>query len=127
MEEGDKQPTGLEKMVEKAKVIMKGGRITRIDRSTYQVIGDHGIYIVVKGVDGNYHCGCQGYMTRGFCSHALAVNLIEQRPRPRRRIFAQAAPEEPTERSGEKTEESEEAGQEPQEIESGGEGKAEEL
>ena len=85
LEQDNKQPTGLEKMVEKAKVMLKTGRVTRIDRSTYQVVGDHGIYIVVKGVDGNYHCGCQGYMTRGFCSHALSINMLEERAKSRRR------------------------------------------
>lgn len=84
-QEQPKQPSGLEKMVEKAKMISKSSRITRIDHSTFQVVGDHGIYIVIRGVDGLFHCGCQGFLTRGFCSHALAVNLLEERRRSRHR------------------------------------------
>jgi hypothetical protein len=84
--EQEKQPSGLEKMVEKAKVISRSSRVTRIDHNTFQVVGDHGIYIVIRGVDGLFHCGCQGFLTRGFCSHALAVNMLvgRRRPRPRR-------------------------------------------
>ncbi len=120
LEQNDKQPTGLEKMVEKAKIMLRSGRITRIDRSTFQVIGDHGIYIVVRGVDGNYHCGCQGYMTRGFCSHALSVNLLEQRTKSRRRMPIQPRPEEPTEEAMAETEENEEAEVETEESEETG-------
>jgi len=77
------RPSGLERMVEKAKVISRSSRITKIDYNTYQVVGDHGIYIVIRGVDGLFHCGCQGSLTRGFCSHALAVNMLEGRRRSR--------------------------------------------
>jgi hypothetical protein len=70
---------GIEKMVEKAKQMIREGRVKRLDRFTYQVVGDHGTYIVIKGTDGAYHCGCQGFTTRGFCSHALAVYLIEKK------------------------------------------------
>lgn len=66
-------------MVEKAKQMIKEGRVTRIDRFTYQVVGDHGTYVVIKGTDGTYHCGCQGFTTRGFCSHALAVYLVDKK------------------------------------------------
>ena len=83
--EQEKQPSGLEKMVEKAKVISRSSRVTRIDHNTFQVVGDHGIYIVIRGVDGFFHCGCQGFLTRGFCSHALAVNMLVGRRRPRPR------------------------------------------
>lgn len=77
----EKGPKGIEKMVKKAKQMIREGRVTRIDRSTYQVVGDHGTYMVIKGADGSYHCGCQGFVTRGFCSHALAVYLLENRKR----------------------------------------------
>jgi hypothetical protein len=81
----EKQPTGIEKMVEKAKMISRSSRITRVDHNTFQVVGDHGIYIVIRGVDGLFHCGCQGFLTRGFCSHALAVNMFVGRRRPHSR------------------------------------------
>jgi len=79
----ERQPTGIEKMVEKAKLMSRSSRITKIDHNTFQVVGDHGIYIVIRGVDGLFHCGCQGYLTRGFCSHALAVNMLVGRRRTR--------------------------------------------
>jgi len=85
----ERQPTGIEKMVEKAKLMSRSSRITRIDHNTFQVVGDHGIYIVIRGVDGLFHCGCQGYLTRGFCSHALAVNMLVGRRRPRFRRVEQ--------------------------------------
>lgn len=66
-------------MVEKAKQMIREGRVKKVDRFTYQVVGDHGTYIVIKGTDGAYHCGCQGFTTRGFCSHALAVYLVEKK------------------------------------------------
>lgn len=105
-------------MVEKAKVMLKTGRVTRIDRSTYQVVGDHGIYIVVKGVDSNYHCGCQGYMTRGFCSHALSINMLEERAKSRRRQLVSPKQEKPSAESTEslETEEIESAEEESEEI-----------
>jgi len=103
--EQEKQPSGLEKMVEKAKAISRSSRITRIDYSTFQVVGDHGIYIVIKGVDGLFHCGCQGFLTRGFCSHALAVNMLVGRRRPRpRREAPPPEPEEERSEGGEQTE-----------------------
>jgi len=75
--------SGLEKLVVKAKRLIVDKRITRIEPGTFQVIGDHGTYIVVKGVDNAYHCGCQGFLSKGFCSHALAVTLLSGKPRRR--------------------------------------------
>lgn len=102
----ERQPTGIEKMVEKAKLMSRSSRITRIDHNTFQVVGDHGIYIVIRGVDGLFHCGCQGYLTRGFCSHALAVNMVVGRRRPR---FRRA--EQPTEGANEEREDTTEGDQ----------------
>jgi hypothetical protein len=100
--EQGKQPSGLERMVEKAKVISRSSRVTRIDHNTFQVVGDHGIYIVIRGVDGLFHCGCQGFLTRGFCSHALAVNMLvgRRRPRPRREVPSPEPKEEKSEGEG---------------------------
>jgi hypothetical protein len=107
--EQEKQPSGLEKMVEKAKVISRSSRVTRIDHNTFQVVGDHGIYIVIRGVDGLFHCGCQGFLTRGFCSHALAVNMLvgRRRPRPRGEVPSPEPKEEKSE--GEEPTEAEDA------------------
>jgi hypothetical protein len=71
--------SGLEKLVNKAKRLIADKRVVRIEPGTYQVAGDHGTYIVVRGVDNAYHCGCPGYLNKGFCSHALAVTLLTNR------------------------------------------------
>ncbi|MEM2921562.1 MAG: SWIM zinc finger family protein [Candidatus Bathyarchaeia archaeon] len=73
--------SGIEKLVSKAKRLIADKRVVRIEPGTYQVVGDHGTYIVVKGVDNSYHCGCPGYLNKGFCSHALAVTLLANRAR----------------------------------------------
>lgn len=78
--------SGLEKLVIKAKRLIADKRVVRIEPGTYQVAGDHGTYIVVKGVDNTYHCGCPGYLTKGFCSHALAVTLLANRSKRRKKV-----------------------------------------
>jgi hypothetical protein len=95
--------SGLEKLVTKAKRLIVDRRVTRIEYGTFQVVGDHGTYIVVKGADNAYHCGCQGYLNKGFCSHALAVTLLTSRTRTRRGAVIRAEgqqipPEVPIER-----------------------------
>jgi hypothetical protein len=93
--------SGLEKLVVKAQRLISDRRITRIQPGTFQVIGDHGTYIVVKGVDDAYHCGCPGYLSKGFCSHALAVTLLSRKPTLKKREteeYQNIPPEVPIER-----------------------------
>lgn len=78
-EGGEKrEASGIEKLVLKSKAILKGKRISQLDRSSYEVKGDHGVYIVSKDAYGNYNCSCLGYLKRGICSHSLAVRMYER-------------------------------------------------
>lgn len=82
----ERKASGAEKLVLKAKTIIKGKRISQLDISSYEVKGDHGIYVVSKDAYGNYNCSCVGYLKRGICSHSLAVRLYEQNREYRRMI-----------------------------------------
>ncbi|MGQ9596620.1 MAG: hypothetical protein ACUVUS_04400 [Thermoproteota archaeon] len=78
--------SGIEKLVLKAKVIIKDRRISQLDTASYEVKGDHGVYIVSKDAYGNYNCSCLGYLKRRICSHSLAVRLYEQGKEHRRTL-----------------------------------------
>lgn len=82
----EKRASGAEKLVLKAKAIIKDKRISQLDTSSYEVKGDHGVYVVSKDAYGNYNCSCVGYLKRRICSHSLAVRLHEQNREYRRRI-----------------------------------------
>ncbi|MGQ9478971.1 MAG: hypothetical protein ACUVQ0_02980 [Thermoproteota archaeon] len=81
-----KPPSGVEKLVLKAREIIKGKRISQLDTSSYEVKGDHGVYIVSRDAYGNYNCSCLGYLKRRICSHSLAVRLYEQNKEHRRML-----------------------------------------
>lgn len=81
-----KDATGVEKLVLKAKAILKEKRINQLDKSSYEVKGDHGTYIVSRDAYGNYNCSCLGYLKRGMCSHSLAVRMYEQSKEQRRML-----------------------------------------
>lgn len=74
----EKKPSGVEKLVSKAGVIIKEKRISQLDTASYEVKGDHGVYVVSRDAYGNYNCSCLGYLKRRICSHSLAVRLYEQ-------------------------------------------------
>jgi len=84
--EKEKRVSGVEKLVLKAKTIIKDKRISQLDTSSYEVKGDHGVYVVSKDAYGNYNCSCVGYLKRRICSHSLAVRLYEQNREYRRRM-----------------------------------------
>ncbi|MEM1562336.1 MAG: hypothetical protein QXE73_02875 [Candidatus Bathyarchaeia archaeon] len=68
----------LDRMIKKAYELICGRRIERIDEDTFNVIGVHGTYTVVRGVDGSISCSCAGFLTRKRCSHSLAVMMLTQ-------------------------------------------------
>jgi len=75
-------------MVEKARKLLKSGRVERIDEERYNVVGDHGTYTVVQTYDGKITCNCPGFMSKGKCSHSTAVIILTQiskRPRARKK------------------------------------------
>ena len=65
-----------QKVIEKAKRLIKNGQVEQLDNGRYNVIGDHGTYNVVETPNGNMACSCPGYRDKCSCSHSVAVNII---------------------------------------------------
>jgi len=74
----------LGKVVEKAEKLLKNGRVEALGEGKYNVIGDHGTYIVVQNYDGTISCNCLGFLRRRKCSHSLAVLLKTKHSRRKR-------------------------------------------
>ena len=68
----------LDRMIEKAYELVQKKRVERVGEGVYNVIGDHGTYIVARKIDGTLSCTCPGFIRRGRCSHSLAVLLIHK-------------------------------------------------
>lgn len=66
----------LDKIIEKAYYLISGRRVEQIEEGVYNVVGEHGTYTVVKGLDGSITCNCPGFTSRKKCSHSLAVIMI---------------------------------------------------
>jgi uncharacterized Zn finger protein len=75
----------MERMLEKARKLVESGRIEQLAEGTYNVVGDHGTYTVVKPYTGRVSCNCPGFRTKGQCSHAAAVMILTMSKRGRRR------------------------------------------
>ncbi|RJS90454.1 SWIM zinc finger family protein [Candidatus Bathyarchaeota archaeon] len=67
----------LERMIEKAYDLVQKKRVEQVGEGVYNVVGDHGTYIVARKIDGTISCTCPGFIKRGRCSHSLAVLLIQ--------------------------------------------------
>jgi hypothetical protein len=63
-------------MLTKAYTLMKKGRVEYIGDGVYNVVGDHGTYIVATRIDGTVNCSCLGFLGRKRCSHSLAVLML---------------------------------------------------
>jgi hypothetical protein len=66
----------LSKLLEKAQKFIKSGRVEDLGGGKYNVIGDHGTYIVVRNYQGTINCNCPGFLKRRRCSHSTAVLLL---------------------------------------------------
>lgn len=64
------------RMVEKAVRLVERGRIERMSDDRYNVIGDHGTYTVTVSLEGRVSCTCPGFKSKGMCSHAAAVIML---------------------------------------------------
>ena len=71
-------------MIEKAKKLLDSGRVERLSHERFNVVGDHGTYTVVRTHDGKVSCTCQGFLTKGRCSHTAAVVILFLQKRKRR-------------------------------------------
>ncbi len=69
----------LDRMIEKAYELVQKRRVEQVSEGVYNVVGDHGTYLVARKINGTISCTCPGFIRRGRCSHSLAVLLI-QRP-----------------------------------------------
>jgi len=68
-------------LFEKARKLVESGRIEFLGNGVYNVIGDHGTYIVAEDYAGKLSCNCPGFLTKKQCSHALAVMLMAKKKR----------------------------------------------
>jgi hypothetical protein len=71
----------VERMVEKARKLLQSGKVERLDFGLFNVAGDHGTYTVVESYDGKISCNCPGFVSKGRCSHSVAVALLKARSR----------------------------------------------
>ena len=65
-------------MIEKAYDLVRKRRVEQVSEGVYNVVGDHGTYVVAQKIDGTISCACPGFIRRGRCSHSLAVLLIRK-------------------------------------------------
>ncbi len=70
-------------LFEKARKLVESGRIEFLGNGVYNVVGDHGTYTVAEDFTGKLSCNCQGFLTKGQCSHALSVMLLKKGKRSR--------------------------------------------
>ncbi len=66
----------IDKLIEKAERLLKSRRVEPLGQGTYNVIGEHGTYIVVQDYSGRVSCNCPGFLKKGKCSHATAVIIL---------------------------------------------------
>jgi predicted transcriptional regulator of viral defense system len=66
-------------LYDKARKLAESGRIEFLGNGVYNVVGDHGTYIVAETPAGQLSCNCPGFLQKGRCSHALAVMLLAKR------------------------------------------------
>jgi hypothetical protein len=71
-------------LYEKARKLAETGRIEFLGNGVYNVIGDHGTYIVAQDPSGKLNCNCPGFLQKGRCSHAMAVLLLTRKKRQRK-------------------------------------------
>ena len=68
-----------DRVLEKARMLVRNGRVERLDGERFNVIGDHGTYNVVQTPKGGFSCTCPGYRDKGKCSHSTAVSIFLNR------------------------------------------------
>jgi predicted nucleic acid-binding Zn finger protein len=71
----------LDRIVDKARKLLESGKVERLDTGLFNVVGDHGTYIVAESYDGKISCNCPGFVKKGKCSHSAAVKILKTRTR----------------------------------------------
>lgn len=69
----------VDELLEKAERLLRSHRVTRLGGDRYNVVGDHGTYLVQVLIDGRLTCNCTGFREKQVCSHVMAVMLIKKR------------------------------------------------
>jgi hypothetical protein len=64
---------------EKALRLLRAERVERLSFDRFNVVGDHGTYIVARNQDGRVNCTCPGFQSRRRCSHSMAVKILTKR------------------------------------------------
>jgi len=73
-----------ERLVQKAENLLNSGRVESLGGGKFNVVGDHGTYIVVQNYDGKVSCNCLGFLRRKKCSHSIAVLMRTKSSKKRR-------------------------------------------
>jgi predicted nucleic acid-binding Zn finger protein len=77
--------TPINRLFEKAKKLAESNRVEALAHGVYNVIGDHGTYIVAQDYTGKWSCTCPGFMSKSKCSHIAAVMLLTKMKRKRKK------------------------------------------
>lgn len=64
-----------DKLIKKAEKLLKSRRVESLGGGKYNVVGNHGTYIVIQNYNGTVSCNCLGFLRRKKCSHSIAVLL----------------------------------------------------
>jgi hypothetical protein len=71
----------MDRMIEKARKLLKDSRVEQIGDEVWNVIGDHGTYTVAMDHKGKIACNCPGFQSKGRCSHLAAIIILTKIPR----------------------------------------------
>jgi hypothetical protein len=74
------------KMIEKAKKLIRNNRVEHLEGHRYNVIGDHGTYSVVIDQHGLASCNCPGFRSKRRCSHSAALEILRSKSKRTRII-----------------------------------------
>jgi uncharacterized Zn finger protein len=69
----------VDELMEKAERLVRSRRVTPLEDDRYNVVGDHGTYLVSVLLDGKVTCNCPGFGRKNMCSHVMAVILLRKR------------------------------------------------
>lgn len=69
----------VEELMEKAERLLRSRRVTELEEDRYNVVGNHGTYLVQRLIDGRITCTCPGFDRKHMCSHVVAVMLLRKR------------------------------------------------
>lgn len=71
----------VKELLEKAGRLLRSRRVTRLEGNRYNIVGDHGTYLVQVHMNGRLTCSCPGFRGKHICSHVVAVMLMKKKKR----------------------------------------------